>query len=121
MTRLTAIERALLVTALGCVGLLIFPPETRADSTPGSTWVPWPPKAGAADVALSGGLALLRARGSQMIRVPASELSMGSTSADIVDSTVLCEHEPLAPTCDERSFADELLQHRVRLSCGVGA
>jgi len=41
---------------------------------------------------------------------------MGSTSSEIVDSTVLCEREPLAATCDERSFADELVQHRVHLS-----
>jgi len=41
---------------------------------------------------------------------------MGSTSAEIVDSLVLCEREPLAASCDERSFSDELSQHRVRLS-----
>jgi sulfatase modifying factor 1 len=51
-----------------------------------------------------------------MVRVPASEFLMGSTSSEIVDSTVLCEREPLAATCDERSFADELVQHRVHLS-----
>jgi formylglycine-generating enzyme required for sulfatase activity len=51
-----------------------------------------------------------------MIRVPTSEFLMGSTSSEIVDSTVLCEREPLAATCDERSFADELVQHRVHLS-----
>jgi formylglycine-generating enzyme required for sulfatase activity len=41
---------------------------------------------------------------------------MGTTSAEILDGAALCEHEPLASTCDERSFADELLAHRVRLS-----
>jgi iron(II)-dependent oxidoreductase len=51
-----------------------------------------------------------------MIRVPASEFRMGSTSTEVIDSTTLCEHEPLAATCDERSFSDELLQHRVKLS-----
>ncbi len=29
---------------------------------------------------------------------------------------MLCEREPLGTTCDERSFADESLAHRVRLS-----
>ena len=115
MTRLALHERALLVIALACTVLLAAPPETRADGA-SAIWVPWPPGASPSEVALSGGLSLLRARGSQMVRVPASEFSMGSTSAEIVDSTVLCEREPLAATCDERSFSDELLQHRVRLS-----
>jgi formylglycine-generating enzyme required for sulfatase activity len=104
------------MVALGCSLLLAAPPETHANSAGGSTWLPWPAGSEPSQVALSGGLSVLRARGSQMIRLPASEFSMGSTSAEIVDSTVLCEHEPLAATCDERSFADELLQHRVRLS-----
>ena len=116
MTRLALHERAVLMVALACTLSLAAPPETRADSAPASRWVPWPPSATPSESALSGGLAILRARASQMIRVPSSEFSMGSTSADIVDSTVLCEHEPLAATCDERSFGDELLQHRVHLS-----
>ena len=78
--------------------------------------MPWPPASSLSEVALSGGLSLLRARGSHMIRVPASDFSMGSTSAEIVDSTLLCEREPLAASCDERTFSDELLRHRVRLS-----
>jgi len=101
---------------LGCTLLLAAPPETRAAGATGSAWVPWPLGSSPAEVALSGGLSVLRHKGSQMIRVPASEFLMGSTSAEVVDSTVLCEHEPLASTCDERSFADELLQHRVKLS-----
>jgi sulfatase modifying factor 1 len=109
-------ERLALAVLLGCALSLVHPPETRASGAPGSVWVPWPLTGSSAETALSGGLALLRARGSHMIRVPASEFLMGSTSAEVIDSTVLCEHEPLAATCDERSFADELLQHRVKLS-----
>jgi formylglycine-generating enzyme required for sulfatase activity len=51
-----------------------------------------------------------------MIRVPSSQFLMGSTSADIVDALGLCAREPLAASCDERSFSDEMLQHRVQLS-----
>jgi formylglycine-generating enzyme len=109
-------ERLALVVVLGLAVSLAHPPETRAAGASGSVWVPWPFRASASESVLAGGLALLHARGSQMIRVPASEFSMGSTSAEIIDSTVLCEHEPLAASCDERSFADELLQHRVKLS-----
>ena len=109
-------QRALLTLILCIAASLADLPETRAAGTAGSVWVPWPFGTGPSESALSAGLVLLRARGSQMIRVPASEFSMGSTSAEIIDSTVLCEHEPLAATCDERSFADELLQHRVKLS-----
>lgn len=51
-----------------------------------------------------------------MIRVPSSDFWMGSTAAQVVEATVLCEREPLAATCDERSFSDELPRHRVQLS-----
>jgi formylglycine-generating enzyme required for sulfatase activity len=51
-----------------------------------------------------------------MIRVPASDFFMGSTEAEIVDSTLLCEREPLATTCDEQTFANELTRHHVKLS-----
>ena len=74
------------------------------------------PAGQAAESALSGGLSLLRARGSKMIRVPTSDFRMGSTLAEIVDSLSLCAGEPLATSCDERSFSDEMLQHRVHLS-----
>ncbi|MEO6601948.1 MAG: SUMF1/EgtB/PvdO family nonheme iron enzyme [Polyangiaceae bacterium] len=109
-------ERFALFVVLALALSLAHPPETRAAGAAGSVWVPWPLGASPSETGLTGGLALLRARGSQMIRVPASEFSMGSTSSEIIDATVLCGHEPLAATCDERSFADELLQHRVKLS-----
>jgi len=114
--RLSLFERAAVMLALGCAASLTAPPETQAAGSPGSVWLPGPLGAQPAEVALSGGLSLLRSRGSQMIRVPASEFVMGSSSAEVVDSTLLCEHEPLAANCDERSFSDELLPHRVRLS-----
>ncbi len=104
------------MVGLACALSLLDPPTTRAAAGPGSIWVPGPNASSPAESALSGGLSLLRARGSRMIRVPASEFDMGSTSDEIIDSTTLCEHEPLAATCDERSFADELLRHRVKLS-----
>lgn len=108
-------ERAALLLALGAATTLARLPETRA-AAGGSVWLPSPFGTDPAQTALTGGLAHLRARGSQMIRVPGSEFSMGSTSAEVVDATALCEHEPLAATCDERSFADELFRHRVKLS-----
>ncbi len=109
-------ERLALIVALGSALSLVDPPDTRAAAGPGSVWVPGPSASNPTESALSGGLSLLRARGSRMIRVPASEFVMGSSSAEIIDGAALCEHEPLAATCDERSFADELLRHRVRLS-----
>ena len=114
--RSTLRERVALSIALGCALSLAGLPEPRATASASATWVPGPLQASPTDFALSGGLALLRAKGSQMIRVPASEFLMGSTSAEIVDGAVLCEREPLAATCNERSFADELLPHRVTLS-----
>ena len=115
-TRLALGERLVLSVALGCLLSLAAPPDTRADASNGAVLWPGPNAHPPSETALSGGLALLRARGSLMIRVPASEFVMGSTSAEIVDSTVLCEREPLATSCDERSFADESSAHRVRLS-----
>ena len=115
-TRLALGERLVLSVALALLLSLAAPPETHADSTSSAVLLPWPIGQSPAETALSGGLSMLRARGSRMIRVPASEFVMGSTTAEIIDSTVLCEREPLGATCDERSFADESLAHRVRLS-----
>ena len=114
--RLAVPERLALLAVLGSSLSLAALPEPRAAGADGSIWVPWPLGATPSEVSLGGGLSLLRARGSRMIRVPASEFAMGSSPAEIVDATVLCQREPLAATCDERSFADEQARHRVRLS-----
>ena len=112
-------ERASLVVVLVCAGLMLAPPDTRADSRAqdeGAVLVPWPLTGSKTEQALSGGLVLLRAKGSRMIRVPASEFLMGSTESEVIDSTALCEREPLATTCDEQTFANELTRHPVKLS-----
>jgi len=114
--RLALGERLVLSVALALLCSLAVPPETRADDRTSEVLMQWPLGESPVERALSGGLKLLRARGSLMIRVPASEFRMGSTSPEIIDATVLCEREPLATSCDERSFADESLSHRVRLS-----
>lgn len=114
--RLTLGERLALSVALASMLSLTAPPKTHADSADNTVLLPWPIGQSPAETALSGGLAVLRARGSLMIRVPASEFVMGSTSAEIIESTLLCEREALGTSCDERSFADESLAHRVRLS-----
>ena len=110
-------ERLAFVTAVVYAVLIASPPNTRANSAgPSAALVPWPLGGSPGELAVSGGLALLRAKGSRMIRVPASDFFMGSTESDVVDSTVLCEREPLATTCDEQTFANELTRHRVLLS-----
>ena len=113
--RITPLSVALLL----CTATLARLPDTRAAGAvepQRSVWLPDPFGVTPSESAFTGGLARLRARGSPMIRVPSSEFSMGSTSADIVDALALCAHEPLAASCDERSFADELVLHRVKLS-----
>jgi sulfatase modifying factor 1 len=114
--RLSLAERLSLGATLGCVLLIAAPPITHASNAAGAALVPWPIDGSPSEVAFSGGLALLRAKGSRMIRVPRSEFFMGSTEGDVVDSTLLCEREPLATTCDEQTFANELTRHHVKLS-----
>jgi len=114
--RLALGERLVLSVAVTLLLSLAAPPQTHADSGPSDVLVPWPLGDNPSESALSGGLKVLRARGSAMIRVPATEFVMGSTSAEVIDATLLCEHEPLATSCDERSFADEAVAHRVHLS-----
>jgi len=114
--RLALGERLVLSLAVGLLLSLTAAPETHADSARSEVLMPWPLGDSPIESALTGGLKVLRGRGSLMIRVPASEFVMGSTSAEIIDATVLCEREPLAASCDESSFADESLSHRVRLS-----
>ena len=115
-SRLAFGERVAVSVGLGCALSLLAPPDTRASSVQSRALVPWPIGTNPTETALSGGLSILRAKGSLMIRIPASSFVMGSTPEEIVDATALCEREPLAPICDERSFADELTQHRVHLS-----
>lgn len=109
-------ERLALVIGLGAASSLAVIPEPLAAGATGAQWVPWPIGKQPDNLAQSGGLALLRARGSRMIRVPASEFVMGSTADDVVEAMVLCRREPLGGTCDERSFSDELSAHLVELS-----
>jgi formylglycine-generating enzyme len=115
-TRLSFGERLSLGATLSCAVLIAAPPISHASNTVGAALVPWPVDGSPSEVAFSGGLALLRAKGSRMIRVPRSEFFMGSTEGDVVDSTLLCEREPLATTCDEQTFANELTRHYVKLS-----
>ncbi|HWZ91057.1 MAG TPA: formylglycine-generating enzyme family protein [Polyangiaceae bacterium] len=109
-------ERLALGAGLVCAVLLAAPPNTRANSALSAALVPWPVGSNPTEIALSGGLSLLRAKGSRMIRVPASDFFMGSSESDVVDATLLCEREPLATTCDEQTFANELSRHHVKLS-----
>ncbi len=111
----SALERLTLTLTVLAVALLAAPPTTHAETT-SAVLLPWPPEGASGDLAASGGLAVLRTRGSRMIRVPASEFLMGSSETEIVDSTLLCEREPLATTCDEQTFANELVRHPVKLS-----
>ncbi|HEY4105201.1 MAG TPA: hypothetical protein VGM44_14985, partial [Polyangiaceae bacterium] len=79
MRRARVAERVALGAALSGALLLLATPNTEAQSAPDATLVPWPLGTNADDVAMSGGLVLLRQRGSQMIRVPKSEFFMGSS------------------------------------------
>ena len=114
--RPSTLERLFLGAGLACAVMVANPPSTQASSDPGAALVPWPLGSSPSDTAFSGGLTLLRAKSSRMIRVPASDFFMGSSEADVVDSTLLCEREPLATTCDEQTFANELSRHHVKLS-----
>lgn len=111
-----AFERAMLGLVALSAALLAAPPITHAESSPDAEFMPWPLRAPASEIALSGGFVVLRAPGSRMIRVPESQFFMGSSKAEVIDSTVLCEREPLATTCDEQTFANELERHLVKLS-----
>ncbi len=77
--------------------------------------------------ALTGGLVRLRAPGSTMIRIAASQFSMGSTEADVITALVECQagrtdsrgHPRTArawPACRDERFHLELKQHPVTLS-----
>ncbi len=115
-TRKGLLERLSLGAGLAYAVLIAAPPSTRANEASGAALVPWPIEGSPSELAFSGGLALLRAKGSRMIRVPASDFLMGSTESEVVDSTLLCEREPLATTCDEQTFANEIARHHVKLS-----
>ncbi len=110
------LNRLLSGTSLGlalCTTVLAFPRQLAArDSRPRSQGTPRTP----AEVALSGGIAFLRAPGSTAIKVRASAFRMGSTIPDILEAVADCAREPLGHRCREELFSDELHAHTVRLS-----
>lgn len=111
-----SVERWALAAVIVGLGLLFRPPTTQAQTPPSAGLVPWLGASSPGARALTGGLAQLRARGSRMIRVPASAFFMGSTTPEIEEAAALCQREPLAERCGEQTFADELSLHHVRLS-----
>lgn len=58
--------------------------------------------------AFTGGLAVLRAPASTMIRVARSRFVVGSTPEQVLAAMLSCSREPLAYRCTERSFSNEL-------------
>ncbi len=62
----------------------------------------------AVERALTGGLAVLRAPGSAMIRLVRSRFVVGSTSEDVLEAIESCARDPLAYRCNERTFSNEL-------------
>jgi formylglycine-generating enzyme len=72
-----------------------------------------PAPASAVDRALTGGLAVLRAPASTMIRVARGRFVLGSTAEQVLEAVQTCGKEPLAYRCTERTFANELPQLRV--------
>jgi formylglycine-generating enzyme required for sulfatase activity len=69
-----------------------------------------------AEQALTGGVIRLKAPGSRMIKVRASSFYMGSTVPDVLEAVAECAREPHGHRCKEELFANELPQHRVKLS-----
>jgi sulfatase modifying factor 1 len=112
----SVVEQSALGAVFVLTVLLAAPPNTQASSAADAALVPWPMTSSPDEVALSGGLVLLHKRGSRMIRVAGSSFFMGSTETEVIDSTLLCEREPLATTCDEATFANEVARHHVTLS-----
>jgi formylglycine-generating enzyme required for sulfatase activity len=79
------------------------------------------------DRALTGGIAVLRAPASIMVRVAASTFYMGSSDRDVLEATLECQRDGAVaarpptgrrawPGCREEVFAVEQPRHRVRLS-----
>ena len=77
--------------------------------------------------ALTGGIAVLRAPASTMLRVAASTFEMGSSETDVLEALVECQRDGAPagrapaqrrawPGCREDVFATELPRHRVKLS-----
>jgi formylglycine-generating enzyme required for sulfatase activity len=65
--------------------------------------------------ALTGGLAVLKAPATGMIRVTRSSFVMGSTPDEVLAAILSCGRQPLAYRCNERSFSNELPARRVEL------
>jgi formylglycine-generating enzyme required for sulfatase activity len=66
------------------------------------------PRTTAVERALTGGLVMLRAPGSGMIRVARSHFVMGSSVDEVLAALARCGAEPLGHRCNERTFSNEL-------------
>lgn len=86
-------------------GLLLLHPVARAGVGPSAESTAKPT---ATERALSGGLAVLRAPASRMIRVAKSTFVLGSNEREVLEAVALCGGDPLAYRCNEHTFANEL-------------
>jgi formylglycine-generating enzyme required for sulfatase activity len=73
-------------------------------------------RSGPAELETSGGVLTLASRASQMILVPRSEFTMGSTYDDVVAALAECQAQTPGHRCDATRFSDETPQHTVTLS-----
>jgi len=85
--------------------LIALHPSARAASTSEGRSPTFPTPI---ERAFTGGLAVLRAPASTMIRVPRSRFVVGSTPDQVLAAMLSCSREPLAYRCNERSFSNEL-------------
>jgi len=63
--------------------------------------------------AASGETVTLRTPASEVVRLPALELDLGSTPAEVQEAVAECAREPLVERCSESSFENELPIQRV--------
>ncbi len=99
------------------LGLLSASPEPlEAAGSSKSRRDPWSSTVTAAERALTGGVARLRAPASRMILVQKSTFAMGSTPLETIQALSLCASQPLPNHCSPDQFSDEQPAHPVKLS-----
>jgi formylglycine-generating enzyme required for sulfatase activity len=94
------------------LGLVLLAAHPTARASAGRTARSAAPT-GPVERALTGGLALLRAPASTMIRVARGRFVTGSTPEQVLEAVQSCGSEPLAYRCNERTFSNELPQQIV--------
>lgn len=106
---------AFVVASLGCVGCARQPTQTAPRPLPVATYGSVAPKGAEASANAARGAVVLKAPGTDRVRLPAATFTMGSTEPELRRAIELCNKEPLQGLCERPESESVLARLRLEL------